>query len=910
VTKYAIDGSGAATRVEEPLGRVTRVWRNKKRQDTLTISPRGDSVRMVWTGPNLTQIVRRPLARIINIEYETAHNEVKHVYGDADSLWNYWSFGRLDSTRVGSRADTVTKFQYDSRGRDTLVIDPKDHRTRRYFASTGWQNTDSVKNETRRTAFAYDSFGRDTLRKDPQNNIWKTNYDVINRVIRRIGAAPIYDTTTFVYDSLYLSAVIDAKAQRSAFAVNALGWVVSDTNPLGVAKTFAFDSNGNITSTTNRRGQTITFTYDSLENLRARVTPDAGTTMFISDPLERFVAVSNGESVDTLKFDISGRPTNEIAVHAGTRYELASTLDIRDRRTRLHITAPGWSDSIRYSYNARSALDSLIDVSGRRTKFVYNSDGALTEIQLPNGVNVTHGFPSTHTPARIQYSVSAINDTLGRNYGYDSLARVSERLNTAASAGREFSYDEIGRLKEYRDFHMDGAGCSPVYEYDDPPPGAEPIGWSCSGGSRVVDQTVTYSYDKVGNRLDLGAIVTAGNRLAKFDGDSLIYDADGNLVRRTVNGNDLQRLYWNSLGELIAVWTVATDSVNYAYDGSGRRVRRWIGATTRRYLHDDDDLFAEIDGASTVFGLYSYYPGIDWPHSVRRVGAMYYYALDLPGNVSGMLDSAGALINRFTYAPHGGLQDSDVGMPSEPLRFSAREFEGETGLYFMRARYYDPAAGRFISEDPIGLDGGINPYVFAGNDPVNARDPLGLAPGCEMDERPAQYFTDESGNKHKVLDMVVTCGSSGGGFSIGRFWHSIWSAGIPWGSTHLVSSGGTGGWHSGGRGTGATSIGGAGEAEPAVEVAGRKNVSCGLQNISFQDRDRYGRQGTWIVTQVTRVNRTVKIPRVPFLPAVRIDVAIYGGTYSSPSYTVPLLASGQVFCAARYGIFEAFGLQP
>jgi RHS repeat-associated protein len=61
------------------------------------------------------------------------------------------------------------------------------------------------------------------------------------------------------------------------------------------------------------------------------------------------------------------------------------------------------------------------------------------------------------------------------------------------------------------------------------------------------------------------------------------------------------------------------------------------------------------------------------------------------------------------------------------VRFAAREYDAETGLYFNRARYYDPQLGRFISEDPVGLEGGINPYVYAGNDLVNHTDPYGLS---------------------------------------------------------------------------------------------------------------------------------------------------------------------------------------
>jgi RHS repeat-associated protein len=93
--------------------------------------------------------------------------------------------------------------------------------------------------------------------------------------------------------------------------------------------------------------------------------------------------------------------------------------------------------------------------------------------------------------------------------------------------------------------------------------------------------------------------------------------------------------------------------------------------------------------------------------------------------VTGLVDRDGAVVNEYHYTPFGQAESVREGVPN-PLRFKGRELDPETGFYFMRARYYDPHLGRFISEDPIGLAGGINPYVFAGNDPVNSADPYGL----------------------------------------------------------------------------------------------------------------------------------------------------------------------------------------
>ena len=154
----------------------------------------------------------------------------------------------------------------------------------------------------------------------------------------------------------------------------------------------------------------------------------------------------------------------------------------------------------------------------------------------------------------------------------------------------------------------------------------------------------------------------------------------------------------------------------------------------------------QLDGSGNRTFEYSYQAGLDAPVAVKASGStMYYYQLDQSGNVAAVWNTSNSIVARYTYDPYGYTVASS-GSVTQPLRWKGREYDSETGLYYMRARYYDPTVERFISEDPIGLVGGINPYAYADGEPVNRADPSGLASGCTW-----------------VCEAKVTVGSLDGG---------------------------------------------------------------------------------------------------------------------------------------------------
>jgi RHS repeat-associated protein len=128
----------------------------------------------------------------------------------------------------------------------------------------------------------------------------------------------------------------------------------------------------------------------------------------------------------------------------------------------------------------------------------------------------------------------------------------------------------------------------------------------------------------------------------------------------------------------------------------------------------------------------------------------------------GRLNATGQVVNEYEYNPWGVATVIAEGVP-QPLRYAAREWDATVGLYQVRARWYDPHTGRFVSEDPIGLAGGINGYVYAANNPINATDPYGL---CTLWETVVISVYPDGSRSERVVDTYWKgpgCSDGGGG---------------------------------------------------------------------------------------------------------------------------------------------------
>ena len=173
-------------------------------------------------------------------------------------------------------------------------------------------------------------------------------------------------------------------------------------------------------------------------------------------------------------------------------------------------------------------------------------------------------------------------------------------------------------------------------------------------------------------------------------------------------------------------------TLSFKYDPFGRRIEKQVSDTastvTTTYVYDGENIvFTTVnDGTATTTSHYVHGPGIDEPLAMVVNGQSSYYHADGLGSIVALTDAAKNVIQRYGYDSFGMVTAENPEFGNF-YAFTGREWDRELGLYYYRARYYDPMEGRFISRDPIGFAGGdVNTYGYVGNNPINYTDPLGL----------------------------------------------------------------------------------------------------------------------------------------------------------------------------------------
>lgn len=663
-------------------------------------------------------------------------------YGQVDSIWGdstvpvqriyVGTNGRVDSVRVAGIVRQ--RLRYDARGRIDTVFDAKDTLAVRYHFDATTGNVDTVYSPGGvKTSYAYDTFGRPTTIKAPGLAAQTLYYSILNRTDSlKTSDGTSGRTVKYGYDELFVRAVTDPKGQVDSLFYNDVGWLTSEKDPAGASLLSAYSLDGELKQWTNRRGQAIAYTYDAVH----RPTQKSGTntdlvTWAYSAASLRKVTATSPVSTDTTYLNVLGSPDSVKTVIAGQtftrRYGYRGTGQLlTDNISGGGITT--WQARA-YAYDQPTGQLSRITVGTNVTTFGRDANFDIAATTLPAAEIDSTTLGSLRTPLDSRTPGAPYASTTDRLLSLDPGYRLQQQFkNVTPASGRFFAYDSLGELTSGSDKHWTSAlpgNCLNLV-----------FGYNCqaSGTGWTTDNSTPYTYDLAGNRNSQSGTYASANRITGFNGCAYGTDADGNVTSRTCTGapNLTATFTWSAEGQLTSVANQG-NTYNLKYDASGLLVRTDLGATPQsHYLWDAGNILAELNGTATSkVSEYSYYPGLDHLHALVQGSTAYLAHQDGLGNIIALTDVSKNVQRTYTYddwgALTGGTDTHGFGGVDRARWKGALQTSMAGGdLYYMRNRWYEAQTGRFLSEDPLGLAGGLNVYLYAEDDPINASDPFGL----------------------------------------------------------------------------------------------------------------------------------------------------------------------------------------
>jgi RHS repeat-associated protein len=423
---------------------------------------------------------------------------------------------------------------------------------------------------------------------------------------------------------------------------------------------------------------------------------------------------------------------------------------------------------VTYTWDAGNRQTQVVDTQDGTITRAYDALDRLTAETSPRG-SVSYGYDANGRRTRL-----SIPGQVDVTYTYDDADRL-----TGITKGTDqvsFTYDDTGRRSTLT---LPG-GIVASYTYDD----AGQLTGVVYTRAGITVGDLAYQYDAAGRRTqESGSLVrrampgavssatyNAANQLTAWGGTALAYDANGNLT------SDGSRTYtWDSRNRLKTIAGTATAS--FAYDAFGRRGGATVSGATTSFLYDGANISQELTGASvkaTILG------GLGIDEIFRRTDAAgpRTFLTDPLGSALALADDAGVARTQYTYTPYGATTAAGDAS-SNPFQYTGRENDG-TGLYYYRARYYNPSLGRFISQDPLGLGGGINRYAYALSDPINFIDPLGLVSLREILAQIGAVGPIDANTANNLADQSLAAAQNSGlgGLHNGpadAFRHCLWS---------------------------------------------------------------------------------------------------------------------------------------
>ncbi len=678
------------------------------------------------------------------ISYDLGQNTVSRVY-------NHMGQVTSETTKDSTLGETTVSATYDNIGRLLTETDANGNTTSYTYDKLGRVIRKTYPVDDTHTAeirYTYDKNGnvtKEEVKNGSGYDVVEYAYDGKNRVVRMTTypEANKPQITQYYYDGtgnvlrMYtgltapltihgldnVTANGDSDYHVTKYTYNFMGYPVKMTDSLGQEETYTVDYAGNILSKTDRNGdtvtttynyrgqplavtsskdnKTITYTYDRLGN-RKSMTDETGTTNYTYSNLSQLLTETKGSVTKTYTYDKNGAKTGFTLTDNGTS-RLANTYTVTN--TGVLTAAQSGTDSVAYTYdNNRNMLVETVNGTLVQNN-TFNKANQISNLVNKKGTTQQSTFNYTYFEnGNISIVLENLGSMEGRQFYYDGMGRLTEEI--LGTDTLDYTYDDYSNRTS-----LSREGGTTNYVYD--------------GNNRLTTRTVgntesLFNYDNNGN---LYSTLTSTTGTAGAENETLsemVSAADG--------------LYtFDGLGRLTGI-TKDGKTIAYTYNGDGQRVSKTVDGVTTQYVWDGDYIVMEKTGNSVTV-----YKRANRLFAGDKDGTKTFYRYNARGDVVQLTDASYAVTKSYQYDAFGNEQNPDAN-DTNPFRYCGEYYDKETGYIYLRARYYDPTIGRFISEDPIR--DGLNWYVYCENNPVIFVDPLGL--------ESVIFYAPEMGDQAKV----------------------------------------------------------------------------------------------------------------------------------------------------------------
>lgn len=695
VTRYEYAASGQPSRIIEPSGLSTQYEYNAEGKLQTVTDHRGRETRYEYTDDLQLSKVIRP-----------SGTETGYQYNDQGQL-----SARLENQKV------IVSYEYDLLGRVN-----RERYARGLERSYGY---DAVGNLLSRhdnwggTEYDYDKQSRLVATRNTAGSSRRFRYDLAGNLLgitNALGDSRHFrytstgklakvtemngDAAKYDYDPAgNLATIHHPGGGKTHYEYDALGNPTRLTDPKGKQSVLAYDAAGRLIRRTDAKRQTTTFSYDRAGRLLQKRLHDGKVITWQYDSDGNLESVDDGEFPVHYAYDADGH-LSQIeypAIHQKLSYRY-------DRSGLLREFTRSGGQTFKYEYDAHQRLSDIKLADGKQITFTYDTRNRPTSVTYPNGVQQSWKYNSENRPTRITHSDPAGKILSDLSYEYDAAGNLVQTIDTQKGKTR-YGYDESGQLTR----EEPSQGPTTQYSY-------------LPGGNR--DKRITgskqteYEYDQGDNLLSAGQ-------------ESFKTDANGNLIERKGPRGTTHYTY-DSENRLVKVDLPDEKQVAFGYAPTGERIWREDSKGKTYFVTDGTNLIAELDGDLKSRSSYLHGPGIDRPLMMTHDQDEYFYLTDALQSVVRLTDATGKVIGVNEMDAFGNLVQHATEIPN-PFAFTSREYDADLGIYYYRARFYDPLLGRFLSPDryPPSIDSpaSLNRYAYVLNAPTRYTDPLGLSEG-------------------------------------------------------------------------------------------------------------------------------------------------------------------------------------